>query len=91
MATAFFFFSPLFLYCRSNYSLKATLEWYDMIMFGIGAMVGAGIFVATGSVSCLEETINLLCAHLIPSYIDERLTDVIVTKMPEPSWALVSS
>jgi amino acid transporter len=36
---------------RSGVAMKATLVWYDMMFFGIGAMVGAGIFVSTGVIA----------------------------------------
>ncbi|XP_015881253.3 cationic amino acid transporter 1 [Ziziphus jujuba] len=33
---------------RSQNEMKRTLNWWDIIWFGIGAVVGAGIFVLTG-------------------------------------------
>ncbi|GLT65007.1 hypothetical protein SLA2020_374640 [Shorea laevis] len=33
---------------RSNNEMKKNLTWWDLIWFGIGAVVGAGIFVLTG-------------------------------------------
>lgn len=33
---------------RSNNQMKKTLNWWDLIWFGIGAVVGSGIFVLTG-------------------------------------------
>ncbi|VVA29316.1 PREDICTED: cationic amino acid transporter [Prunus dulcis] len=33
---------------RSNNQMKKTLNWWDLIWFGIGAVMGAGIFVLTG-------------------------------------------
>lgn len=33
---------------RSQHSMKKTLNWWDLIWFGIGAVMGAGIFVLTG-------------------------------------------
>ena len=33
---------------RSSNSMKKTLNWWDLMWFGIGAIVGAGIFVLTG-------------------------------------------
>ena len=35
---------------RSKEELKKSLHWFDLINFGVGAMVGAGIFVTTGQV-----------------------------------------
>ncbi|KAK9061362.1 hypothetical protein SSX86_018543 [Deinandra increscens subsp. villosa] len=31
--------------------MKKTLRWYDLICFGVGGMVGAGVFVTTGTAS----------------------------------------
>ncbi|XP_058092693.1 cationic amino acid transporter 1-like [Magnolia sinica] len=33
---------------RSNHEMKRNLSWWDLIWFGIGAVIGAGIFVLTG-------------------------------------------
>ncbi|KAK3430649.1 hypothetical protein EUGRSUZ_E02481 [Eucalyptus grandis] len=33
---------------RSQHEMKRTLNWWDLIWFGIGAVIGAGIFVLTG-------------------------------------------
>lgn len=33
---------------RSNHEMKKTLNWWDLIWFGIGAVIGSGIFVLTG-------------------------------------------
>ena len=33
---------------RSQHDMKKTLTWWDLIWFGIGAVIGAGIFVLTG-------------------------------------------
>ncbi|CAD5169362.1 unnamed protein product [Musa acuminata subsp. malaccensis] len=33
---------------RSGFEMKKTLSWWDLIWFGIGAVIGAGIFVLTG-------------------------------------------
>ncbi|MCD7448242.1 catalase A [Datura stramonium] len=33
---------------RSQNEMKRTLTWWDLIWFGIGAVIGAGIFVLTG-------------------------------------------
>lgn len=33
---------------RSAVAMKRTLSWWDLVWFGIGAVVGAGIFVITG-------------------------------------------
>ncbi|XP_057470755.1 cationic amino acid transporter 1 [Actinidia eriantha] len=33
---------------RSNHEMKKTLTWWDLMWFGMGAVIGAGIFVLTG-------------------------------------------
>lgn len=33
---------------RSQNEMKKTLTWWDLIWFGLGAVIGAGIFVLTG-------------------------------------------
>lgn len=33
---------------RSHHDMKKKLNWWDLIWFGIGAVIGAGIFVVTG-------------------------------------------
>ncbi|KAI4312427.1 hypothetical protein MLD38_037237 [Melastoma candidum] len=33
---------------QSEHEMKKTLTWWDLIWFGIGAVIGAGIFVLTG-------------------------------------------
>ncbi|XP_038723715.1 cationic amino acid transporter 1-like [Tripterygium wilfordii] len=33
---------------RSEHEMKKTLNWWDLMWFGIGAVIGAGIFVLTG-------------------------------------------
>lgn len=33
---------------RSGHEMKKDLTWWDLIWFGIGAVIGAGIFVLTG-------------------------------------------
>lgn len=33
---------------QSQHEMKKTLTWWDIIWFGMGAVIGAGIFVLTG-------------------------------------------
>lgn len=33
---------------RSHNEMKKTLSWWDLMWFGMGAVIGAGIFVLTG-------------------------------------------
>ncbi|KAM0041907.1 putative amino acid/polyamine transporter I, cationic amino acid transporter [Helianthus debilis subsp. tardiflorus] len=36
---------------RSGTNMRKNLRWYDLICFGIGGMVGAGVFVTSGTAS----------------------------------------
>ncbi|KAL8247502.1 hypothetical protein R6Q59_008718 [Mikania micrantha] len=36
---------------RYGGNMRKTLRWYDLICFGVGGMVGAGVFVTTGTAS----------------------------------------
>ncbi|KVI07435.1 Amino acid/polyamine transporter I [Cynara cardunculus var. scolymus] len=36
---------------RSGVDMRKNLRWYDLICFGIGGMVGAGVFVTSGTAS----------------------------------------
>ncbi|XP_050212018.1 cationic amino acid transporter 7, chloroplastic-like [Mercurialis annua] len=38
---------------RSGSEMRRTLRWYDLVCFGVGGMVGAGVFVTTGRASRL--------------------------------------
>ncbi|KAE9452413.1 hypothetical protein C3L33_15686, partial [Rhododendron williamsianum] len=40
--------SELEMKARSNHEMKKTLSWWDLMWFGMGAVIGAGIFVLTG-------------------------------------------
>lgn len=33
---------------RSGHEMKKTLTWWDLMWFGVGAVIGSGIFVLTG-------------------------------------------
>ncbi|KAJ8545299.1 hypothetical protein K7X08_017882 [Anisodus acutangulus] len=49
---------------RSQHQMKKTLNWFDLIWFGIGAVMGAGVFVLTG-----EATKNLAGPAVLLSYV----------------------
>lgn len=36
---------------RSGQDMKKSLRWYDLVGFGLGGMVGAGVFVTSGTAS----------------------------------------
>lgn len=38
---------------RSGSDMRKSLRWFDLVCFGIGGMVGAGVFVTTGRASRL--------------------------------------
>ncbi|KAJ7563137.1 hypothetical protein O6H91_03G098100 [Diphasiastrum complanatum] len=48
---------------RSGNEMKRTLNWWDLMWFGIGAVIGAGIFVLTG-----QEAHNAVGPGIILSY-----------------------
>lgn len=39
---------PVEVKAESQHEMKKTLNWWDFIWFGIGAVIGSGIFVLTG-------------------------------------------
>ncbi|XP_010923711.1 cationic amino acid transporter 1-like [Elaeis guineensis] len=49
---------------RSGHEMKRNLSWWDLIWFGIGAVIGAGIFVLTG-----QETNEDVGPAVVLSYV----------------------
>nr|XP_016504438.1 PREDICTED: cationic amino acid transporter 1-like [Nicotiana tabacum] len=49
---------------RSQHQMKKLLNWFDLIWFGIGAVMGAGVFVLTG-----EATKNIAGPAVLLSYV----------------------
>ncbi|PHU25807.1 Cationic amino acid transporter 1 [Capsicum chinense] len=49
---------------RSQHQMKKSLNWFDLVWLGIGAVMGAGIFVPTG-----EATKNLAGPAVLLSYV----------------------
>ncbi|KAI5065269.1 hypothetical protein GOP47_0019964 [Adiantum capillus-veneris] len=49
---------------RSQHTMKKTLSWWDLMWFGIGAIIGAGIFVLTG-----QEAHNAVGPAVILAYV----------------------
>ncbi|GAB4829404.1 catalase A [Ancistrocladus abbreviatus] len=49
---------------HSQHEMKKTLNWWDLIWFGVGAVMGAGVFVLTG-----EATRNYAGPAVIVSYL----------------------
>ncbi|KAJ0018758.1 hypothetical protein Pint_11115 [Pistacia integerrima] len=68
---------------RSHHEMKKSLNWWDLIWFGIGAVMGAGIFVLMGlsallSVFCYTEfSVELPVAGGSFSYLRVELGDFI--------------
>ncbi|XP_052179816.1 cationic amino acid transporter 1-like [Diospyros lotus] len=50
---------------RSQHEMKKTLNWWDLIWFGIGAVVGAGVFVLTGQVARAEAGPAVVISYFI--------------------------
>ncbi|OIT27495.1 PREDICTED: cationic amino acid transporter 1-like [Nicotiana attenuata] len=48
----------------SQHQMKKSLNWFDLIWFGIGAVMGAGVFVLTG-----EATKNIAGPAVLLSYV----------------------
>ncbi|KAL5721127.1 Cationic amino acid transporter 7 [Ranunculus cassubicifolius] len=71
---------------RSGSNMQKTLRWYDLIGFGIGGMVGAGVFVTTGRAASLYSgpavvlsyAISGLCALLSAFCYTEFAVDMPV-------------
>ncbi|XP_022748728.1 cationic amino acid transporter 1-like [Durio zibethinus] len=57
---------------RSQHEMKKTLNWWDMIWFGMGAVMGAGIFVLTG-----EAARNHSGPAVVVSYLISGVTALI--------------
>ncbi|PIN14853.1 Amino acid transporter [Handroanthus impetiginosus] len=71
---------------RSGSEMKRALQWYDLVGFGVGGMVGAGVFVTTGHAShacagpavVLSYAIAGLCALLSAFCYTEFAVDMPV-------------
>lgn len=50
---------------RSQNEMKKTLNWWDLIWFGIGAVMGAGIFVLTGDAARNDAGPAVIVSYLI--------------------------
>ncbi|GMI70656.1 amino acid transporter 1, CATIONIC AMINO ACID TRANSPORTER 1 [Hibiscus trionum] len=57
---------------RSQHEMKRTLNWWDMIWFGIGAVMGSGIFVLTG-----EAARNYSGPAVVVSYLISGITALL--------------
>lgn len=50
---------------RSQHEMKKTLNWWDLIWFGVGAVMGAGIFVLTGEAAGNDAGPAVVLSYLI--------------------------
>ncbi|KAL5733712.1 hypothetical protein ACOSQ2_033404 [Xanthoceras sorbifolium] len=50
---------------KSGSTMRRTLTWYDLVGFGIGGMVGAGVFVTTGRASRLHAGPAIVISYAI--------------------------
>ncbi|GAB4836236.1 Cationic amino acid transporter 7, chloroplastic [Ancistrocladus abbreviatus] len=50
---------------RSGSDMRRTLRWYDLVGFGVGGMVGAGVFVTTGRASRLYAGPSVILSYAI--------------------------
>ncbi|XP_026659005.1 cationic amino acid transporter 1-like [Phoenix dactylifera] len=50
---------------RSGHEMKKNLSWWDLIWFGIGAVIGAGIFVLTGQEANKEAGPAVVLSYVI--------------------------
>lgn len=53
---------------RSGANMRRTLRWYDLICFGIGGMVGAGVFVTTGRGSVDKAGPSIVLSYAIAGF-----------------------
>ncbi|XP_077243845.1 cationic amino acid transporter 1-like [Tasmannia lanceolata] len=50
---------------RSQHEMKRNLSWWDLIWFGIGAVIGAGIFVLTGQEASQESGPAVVLSYVV--------------------------
>lgn len=50
---------------RSHHQMKKTLTWFDLICFGLGSILGAGIFVLTGDAARNDAGPAVVISYLI--------------------------
>nr|KYP49535.1 putative amino acid permease yfnA [Cajanus cajan] len=51
---------------RSSHERKKTLNWWDLIWFGIGTVIGSGIFVLTGLEAKTEAGPTVVLSYVVP-------------------------
>ncbi|KAK2634279.1 hypothetical protein Ddye_029071 [Dipteronia dyeriana] len=55
-------------WAKSGSDMRKTLTWYDLVGFGIGGMVGAGVFVTTGRASRLNAGPAVVISYAIAGF-----------------------
>lgn len=50
---------------RSGNEMKKTLTWWDLMWFGMGAVIGAGIFVLTGQEARLHAGPAVVLSYVV--------------------------
>uniref|UniRef100_A0A0C9S715 TSA: Wollemia nobilis Ref_Wollemi_Transcript_9968_2150 transcribed RNA sequence n=1 Tax=Wollemia nobilis TaxID=56998 RepID=A0A0C9S715_9CONI len=50
---------------RSGHEMKKTLNWFDLIWFGVGVVIGAGIFVLTGLEARVDAGPAIIISYVI--------------------------
>ncbi|OMO75095.1 Amino acid/polyamine transporter I [Corchorus capsularis] len=53
---------------RSGHEMKKTLYWWDLIWFGMGAVMGSGIFVLTGAATRLYSGPAIMISYAISGF-----------------------
>ncbi|KAK4834870.1 hypothetical protein QYF36_001623 [Acer negundo] len=53
---------------KSGSDMRKTLTWYDLVGFGIGGMVGAGVFITTGRASRLNAGPAVVISYAIAGF-----------------------
>lgn len=50
---------------RSGADMKRKLKWYDLVALGVGGMLGAGVFVTTGSAANQHSGPSIFISYII--------------------------
>ncbi|GLJ53240.1 hypothetical protein SUGI_1134710 [Cryptomeria japonica] len=50
---------------RSGHEMKKTLNWWDLIWFGVGVVIGAGVFVLTGLEAKVDAGPAIILSYVI--------------------------
>ncbi|KAJ7542946.1 hypothetical protein O6H91_09G018900 [Diphasiastrum complanatum] len=50
---------------RSGAEMQKKLQWYDLVAMGVGGMVGAGIFVSTGSAAKMYAGPSVIVSYIV--------------------------